>query len=204
LPLMVFFACIGLGFMFVEISQLQRLIIFLGHPTYGLSVVLFSLLIASGLGSYTTQNVSNPRITVSAMIRLFLLIGALIIFGTLTPYAIKGFQGSTTMVRILVSIGILLPLGFFMGMAFPLGMKIASTKSSSLTPWLWGINGATSVCASVLAVAIAMTASISTSFWTGVACYIVAPIAFLWASSGIGILATVPQKVKASFYKEAA
>ena len=60
-----------------------------------------------------------------------------------------------------------------MGMAFPLGMKIATIKSASLTPWLWGINGATSVCASVLAVAIALSSSISTSFWTGFLFYLV-------------------------------
>ncbi|MDP2700501.1 MAG: hypothetical protein Q8P98_00360, partial [Candidatus Rokubacteria bacterium] len=53
-PLMVFFAGIGLGFMFVEISQMQRLIVFLGHPTYSLSVILFSLLVSSGVGSYLT------------------------------------------------------------------------------------------------------------------------------------------------------
>jgi hypothetical protein len=54
-PLIAFFSGIGLGFMFIEISQMQRLIVFLGHPTYGLSVVLFSLLVASGAGSYTTD-----------------------------------------------------------------------------------------------------------------------------------------------------
>ena len=70
-----------------------------------------------------------------------------------------------------------------MGMAFPIGMKVASAKSASLTPWLWGINGATSVMASVLAVVIAMAASISTSFWTGVGCYIIAVCVFIWVVS---------------------
>jgi len=67
-------------------------------------------------------------------------------------------------------------------MAFPLGMTLASTRCASLTPWLWGINGATSVCASVVAVAVAMSASITAAFWTGAACYAVALVAFLWAS----------------------
>ena len=73
---------------------------------------------------------------------------------------------------------------FFMGMAFPIGMKIASNRSASLTPWLWGINGATSVCASVVAVAIALSSSISTSFWTGFSFYAVAFLAFLGMSRG--------------------
>lgn len=184
LPLFIFFACIGLGFMLVEISQMQRLIIFLGHPTYGLSVVLFVLLLSSGLGSYSTQMISNPNVRRSAVVRLILLICALAIFGMFTPYAINVFQGSIIMFRILIAIVILFPIGLFMGMAFPLGMKIASIRAASVTPWLWGINGATSVCASVLAVVIALSSSISTTFWIGFFCYVVATIAFVLANRG--------------------
>src|SRR5262249_62323814 len=63
LPLLVFFASIGFGFMFVEISQLQRLIVFLGHPTYSLSVVLFSLLVSSGVGAYLSGMVEGQGAT---------------------------------------------------------------------------------------------------------------------------------------------
>lgn len=182
LPLSLFFAGIGLGFMLIEISQMQRLIVFLGHPTYGLSVVLFSLLLSSGLGSYSTQKVSTQGWASGATLRLVMLLFILYVFGKFTPYATGIFENSTTIIRILVATGILLPLGFFMGMAFPLGMQIAAKKSVELTPWLWGINGSTSVCASVLAVAIALNSSISTSFWTGFGCYVVAAIAFVWAS----------------------
>jgi hypothetical protein len=184
LPHFIFFSCIGFGFMLVEISQMQRLIIFLGHPIYGLSVVLFALLLSCGFGSYLTQKINNQGLASSAIVRLSLLLCTLIIFGILTPYAIGLFQGSVTTLRILIAIGILFPIGLFMGMAFPLGMKIASTRSASITPWLWGINGATSVCASVLAVVIALNSSISTTFWTGLPCYVVALIAFVWASRG--------------------
>ena len=181
LPLFLFFACIGFGFLLVEISQMQRLIVFLGHPTYGLSVVLFSLLLSSGCGSYWTQTIGETKLMRTALAHLLALVGVLALFGLLTPHAMRAFQESTTPLRILVATGILLPLGLFMGMAFPLGMKMASDRSAVLTPWLWGINGATSVCASVLAVAIALSAGISTSYWTGVSCYVVAVAAFLWA-----------------------
>lgn len=182
LSLSIFFLCIGFGFMLVEISQMQRLIIFLGHPTYALSVILFALLLSCGLGSYSTQKMSNPGMVGSTTVRLFLLICALAIFGILTPFAISMFDGSTTMLRVLVATIIIFPLGTFMGMAFPIGMKVASTKSPSITPWLWGINGAASVCASVVAIAIALSSSISTSFWTGFSFYVVALVAFVFAS----------------------
>jgi hypothetical protein len=186
LPLFIFFAAIGFGFMLVEISQMQRLIVFLGHPTYALSVVLFTLLLSSGLGSYSTQKMSNLGIIRSAIVRLFLLLITLTVFGKLTPYVISIFQSSITTYRILIATIVLFPLGLFIGMAFPLGMKIAFTKSAYITPWLWGINGATSVCASVLAVAIALSFGISTSFWTGFSFYVVALIAFFWASRSKG------------------
>ncbi len=180
-PLFLFFASIGLGFMFVEISQMQRLIVFLGHPTYGLTVVLFALLLSTGLGSQLTQSVSNHRFMAAAMWRFGILLCTLVVFGTLTPYAIGVFQGATTPLRILVAMAILFPLGIFMGMAFPLGMKMATTNFRPITPWLWGINGATSVCGSVAAIVVALNAGISASFWTGVAWYVAAAGAFLLA-----------------------
>ncbi|KPL12167.1 hypothetical protein AMJ85_01800 [candidate division BRC1 bacterium SM23_51] len=186
-PLLLFFSAIGFGFMLIEISQMQRLIIFLGHPTYGLSVVLFSLLLSGGLGSLSTQRLRDVSVKRSAITRMLLLLCALLVFGVLTPYATRAFQASTTVLRILVATGILFALGLFMGMAFPLGMKIASKRSAALTPWLWGMNGATSVCASVLAVAIALSASISTAFWTGFFCYAVALLTIVWASRSVKI-----------------
>ncbi len=179
-PLLVYFAAIGLGFMLVEVSQMQRLIVFLGHPTYALSVVLFTLLLSGGLGSYTTLGLSKPSTGPAA--RLLVLLIVLLLFGLLTPHAIAVFGSSTTPLRIIVAAGILLPLGFFMGMAFPLGLKVATGPLDGLMPAFWGINGATSICASILAMAIAMNAGISIAFWTGFWCYAVAVGAYFWVS----------------------
>ncbi len=184
LPISVFFGCIGMGFMFVEISQMQRLVIFLGHPTYGLSVVLFSLLLSSSLGSYLTQRLSRSDVRSlgqGAAMRMVLLLCLLAIFGLVTPWAMQHLHGATTPVRIATAASILGILGVFMGMPFPIGMALASRTVPALSPWLWGINGATSVCASVLAVAIALNSSISATFWLGSACYGAALVSFLVA-----------------------
>ena len=77
---------------------------------------------------------------------------------------------------------LLFPAGLMMGMAFPLGMKLASATGRALTPWLWGLNGAASVLASVLGVCIALTWSISTAFWAGWLCYLVGWLAFVKAA----------------------
>jgi hypothetical protein len=182
MPLMLFFMAIWLGFMLIEISQMQRLIVFLGHPVYGLSVVLFALLLSSGLGSLTTPRLAEGQDLGSAYVRLALLLGVLLIFGLATTAFIARFESAVTPVRILVSLVVLFPIGFFMGMAFPMGMGLAAGRSPALTPWLWGINGAMSVLASVLAVVIALAWGISASFWTGFAFYLAAMAAFIAAS----------------------
>lgn len=181
-PLMVFFAAIGLGFMLIETSQMQRLIIVLGHPTYGLTVVLFALLLSSGIGSYFTAGVTPATAGREGGRRLAALAALLVAFGVITPMSVGWFEASTTPVRMAAAVGLLAPAGFLMGMAFPLGMKVAGVQAPQLTPWLWGINGATSVLATVLGIVIALTFSISAAFWTGWACYAVALVAFRQAA----------------------
>jgi hypothetical protein len=159
---------------------MQRLIVFLGHPTYGLTVVLFSLLLASGIGSLLTGGIAGRRLVRGASMRLAGLLVVLVVFGLVGPLVTEAFRGSITPVRLLLAVGILAPVGLFMGMAFPLGMKMASDGPVERGAWLWGVNGATSVCGSVIAVVIALSSSISAAFWSGVGCYVIAVAAFVW------------------------
>jgi len=187
-PLFLFFVAIGAGFMLVEVSQLQRLMIFLGHPTFSLSTVLFTLLLSSGLGSYSTGITDHAGSRLWPVTRLLALLAALALFGFLTPHAVATFSSAGTPARILVAAVILSPLGFFMGMAFPLGMMAASAQSEALTPWLWGLNGATSVLASVVAFLIVLGSGVTAAFWTGFACYLIALFSYLWAVRSKGTL----------------
>jgi predicted membrane-bound spermidine synthase len=173
-PFLLYFAGIGFGFLLIEVSQMQRLVVFLGHPTYALSVVLFSLLLSSGIGSFLTEHLLASSRHWTFLAPLIALLVALIAFGGATPAAIRHYAGSTTPVRIVVAVAILIPLGLLMGMPFPIGMRIAAEHEGTPTALLWGANGATSVCASVLAVAIGLNFGISRAFWTGVAAYTVA------------------------------
>ena len=172
-PHLVYFAAIGFGFMLVEISQVQRLTIFLGHPVYSLSVVLFSLLLSSGIGSVVSGRVPVDRAGPARWIFGALLF-VLVVFGAATPSIIRSFESASTVARIGLSVATLLPIGFLMGMAFPLGMRRALADTPSIAPWLWGVNGAASVCASVLVVVIALGAGISAAFWAGSVCYALA------------------------------
>jgi hypothetical protein len=176
--LLVYFGAIGTGFMLIEVSSLQRLIVFLGHPVYGLSVILFVLLLAGGLGSYLSARIADHRLRAAGTPVLAVLAAILAAAGLVTGPLIASFADAETPVRIAVSGALLAVMGVPMGMAFPIGMRIAVASREALAPWLWGINGATSVLASVLAVVIAMASGISAAFWTGVASYAVALAAF--------------------------
>jgi hypothetical protein len=179
-PGILFFAAIGLAYMLIEISVMQRLMIFLGHPIYSLAVVLFVLLLSSGAGSFATLRI-NPRGRY-AFVCFFLLLSMVFLFGLYTPRLLNGFVSYADRVRVFVSACTLIPLGFFMGMAFPLGMRLSNQGSESLASGLWGVNGAASVFASVLAVMINMNIGISRSFWSGFTFYAFALCAYLWAS----------------------
>jgi hypothetical protein len=166
--------------MFVEVSQMQRLMLLLGKPTYALSVVLFTLLVGSGTGSLVSPSLVrdgklSPRGALGAVI------GVLALFGLLTPFVIGALSASSTPVRIAAAAAMLLPMGFVMGLPFPLGLRAASGRRE-LVPWLWGVNGAASVLCSVLATVVALGAGITASFWAGVVCYGGALLAFVIAT----------------------
>ena len=174
---LAYFLAIGAGFMMVEIAQMQRLMIYLGHPTYGLVVVLFTLLLSSGIGSGWSHRL-DPVAGRGGMGCLVILVFLLALCGVLTPAVLSASRWAVTPVRIAVAVALLSPPGFLMGTAFPLGLRRVSDVRGALTPWLWGCNGAASVFASVLAVALSMAWGISVTFWTGVACYAAAAAAF--------------------------
>ncbi|HEY3638301.1 MAG TPA: hypothetical protein VGK90_09115 [Rhizomicrobium sp.] len=166
-PNLCYFAGIGLGFMLIEISQMQRLMVFLGDPVFGLTVLLFSLLLSGGLGSFTVK----PGDTSATLwYRSALCFIVLCMVGLLTPKITTMLSGVGIPERIAASVALLAPAGFCMGMMFPTGM-ILSREFAEQQAWFWGVNGAASVFASVLGMALSMEYGIAEAYWTGVACY---------------------------------
>jgi predicted membrane-bound spermidine synthase len=175
-PFYVYFTAIGFGFLLIEISQLQRLSIFLGNPTYSLAVVLFSVLLFSGIGSMATERIVDPERPASLLAPLVVLLGVVVAFGFLSPAILDANEDATTPVRVAITVAMLAPLSIGLGMPFVIGMRAAASREGSPTAFLWGINGAASVCASVFGVLIAVLAGISSSFWTGATTYVVAAL----------------------------
>lgn len=170
-PLFLYFFCIGAGFMFIEISQIERLSIYLGHPVYGLSVVLFALLLSTGLGSFLSENILQKH---SSKYPLIVACAVLVMIGyaALSPMVLSATESLPTFQRIATAVAVLFPVGVMLGTGFPLGMRMTVARNEALSPWLWGINGAASVFASVLAIVAAMFAGITVSYLCGVTAYV--------------------------------
>lgn len=184
IPMFVYFFAIGAGFMFVEISQIQRLSIFLGHPVYGLSVVLFALLLSTGVGSFLTKFWLREN-TIGA---IAVLIGVLVLYAGVSPSMLSAMNLASTSMRIATAVTLLFPVGIMLGIGFPIGMSVAQISAQpgtpDLTPWLWGVNGAASVLTSVLAVVVSMFAGISISYDCGILAYVVA-LAALYKTANV-------------------
>jgi hypothetical protein len=164
----VYFACLGLGFMAIEIVLIQRFNLHLGNPVYALSVVMFTMLLSSGLGSHVA---GRFRTVLTLPVVLTLVLGVLVIYGFALPRIIHLTLGASTAQRIVVAVVTIGPIAFVMGMPFPTGMRLAAQESRSLVSWAWEINGGASVFGSVLTVLISMSFGFSISFIMGTVIY---------------------------------
>ncbi len=174
----LYFMLIGLGFMFMEISLLQALGVFLGHPIYGLSVVLFSLIISAGVGSLISE-----KLTLNTLPRQIIWCLITCGYGILMSYNLKGIFYSYAEVdivtRVMISIAIMSPAGLLMGFGFPTGLRLTEQYDSRATAWFWGINGAAGVLGSSIAIALNIALGIDQTLIVAGACYALLSIAFI-------------------------
>jgi predicted membrane-bound spermidine synthase len=153
--LLVYFAGLGLGFITIEIALLQRFTLFLGQPVYTYAVVLASLLVFTGAGAYLAGRFrSAPRRTLTRVLPL--VPAALLLTALGTPAVFSAALGLALGWRIVLSVLLIAPLGFLLGMPFPTGLRIAAAEAPPLVPWAWGVNGFFTVIGSVAALMLGM------------------------------------------------
>jgi hypothetical protein len=150
-----YFAFLGLGFIMIEISFIQRFTLYLGQPVYTLAVIIAGLLLFTGIGSYLSGKLDIGSSTLRRKYLPFLLI-TLIVTSLLTPILFKYTIQWSLVARIIMTTLLLCPLGIFLGMPFPTGIKSVRNESTSFIPWAWGVNGFFTVIGSVSAVILGM------------------------------------------------
>jgi spermidine synthase len=167
----LYFALIGTGFMMVQIPFMQRFSVYLGHPTYAVVVVLFSMILFTGIGSMLSDRLS---------LRPLVLLGVPCLIATFLLTAMATVSGATQATvawplaaRCLVVLAFAAPISLLLGCCFPLGMRLLGRISDATASWMWGVNGACSVLASALGVCLSMWAGIDASLAVAALCYLV-------------------------------
>jgi predicted membrane-bound spermidine synthase len=165
----VYFSALGFGFIAVELSLLQHLTLLVGHPIFTLSVLLFTLLAAGGVGSAISKHV--PIRAACFFIALLGIAEALALprlVPALLPLSLQG--------RVLMAAMFIAPLGILMGMPFPRGLERTGQGPFPPPPFYWGLNGILSVIGSVTTVFIALQAGFQVAMFAGCACYLIAAV----------------------------
>ncbi len=172
----LYFGLIGMAFMFVEIALIQKFILYLGHPVYSFSAILFSLLLSSGLGSLLSKKILGENI-VRNLRWCFFFCGTLIfLFFIIFPVIHENLFGVGLGYRILLTFLSIFPVGFLMGFPFPSGIRLLNRTGKRWIPWAWAINAFSSVLNSVMAVLIAFIGGYSLVLMLAGVGYLIAPI----------------------------
>jgi hypothetical protein len=175
---LLYFAAIGVGYLTLEITLIQRFVLFLGFPTYALSVVLSSLLVFTGLGSWLSSRWRNQR---KALLIGLSVAGILI---ALASYLLQPLLGHLITIpftaRVLLTIALLAPFGITMGLAMPIGLRRLSGLRDGAVPWAWGVNGLTSVFGAAFAVFVAIEWGFAVATLVSLGCYLVALAHAAW------------------------
>ena len=179
------FAALGVAFMFLEIAFIQKLMLFLHHPVYAVSVVLATFLLSAGLGSlYADRRRRHPVRRV--LIAVLLLAALSAIYLAALPALFRALAGWPAAGRVAVSVAILSPLAFLMGIPFPTCLQAVSDRTREMVAWAWGVNGAASVVGVTVATLVAVHAGFRVVVLTAVFIYLTVPLSLrLLGRSGL-------------------
>ncbi len=173
------FLMLGAGFMLAEISLIQRMVLFMGQPVLSLAVLLFSLLVGAGIGSIYSGRFASDKIIKVIAVASISIVAVLVSYTFLLPLIFNQLLGLSLAIRLLATVVILTPLGFLMGFPFPLGLRLLKEmRMENYIPWMWGINGISSVLGSAMAIVIAISFGFTEALLVAAACYFVVFLVF--------------------------
>ncbi len=168
-------AGLGYGYLAVETVLIHDLVLFVGHPTYAITVVILAMLLASGMGSVVVGRWSESVL----LMRLRMVLGMILVLGMVqafvVPSALTAFAlGWPAPARMALTFVLLFPLGLVMGMPFPLALRLLRPEAAGMVPWAWAINGWMSVMASLLTVVLSRMYGYSVAFGVALCAYALA------------------------------
>jgi hypothetical protein len=174
--LAVFFGALGLGYMAIEMAFIQKFGLLLGHPNHALTVVLASLLFATGvgsLGSAALLRLLRGRLRFAA----YALVAVVLAEAVTALPRLRAWVGLPFAARVAIVAALVFPVGVLLGVFFPTGLDRLKSAAPAWAPWAWGLNGMASVVAPVLSVAVSMTFGVTFLLLAAVPVYLVAGFA---------------------------
>lgn len=168
-----YFIFIGVGYILIQVALVQKFVLFLGHPTYALTVIIFSMLLSSGLGSYFSRRIagaSGTRLGVVLVLAAALVAGLAAALGRVEDAGV----GWPLAGRCLASVALIAPAAFLMGIPFPTGLRRLEQRHAPSVRWAWSLNAAASVMGSVAAVVLAIYVGLRETLLIGGAMYLCA------------------------------
>jgi len=184
IPLTVFICC-GFGFMILEVSLFQKLILYLGSPTVSLSVLLASILVGMGIGSYFGGKIynGNPQKRLVVISFVIVIVGA-ILFLCYQPI-LNELMSYSQIYCSMVCFIMMMPFGLLLGIPFPTGIQILKQNNmDTFIPWMYGVNGILSVLGSIFAVILSMMFGFNITFLSGLSIYFILFLILYKHSSG--------------------
>jgi len=179
-----YFFCIGMGFMFIEISFIQKFVLFLGYPAYAFAITIFSLLLFSGLGSFWSGKLAGtPQRIIKR--NVLLLIPLVLLYAWFLTALFDRLIGQSLPIKVLITMLSQMPLGLILGMFFPLGIQVVRRIDERLVPWAWGVNGLSSVMSTVAVIILAMIFGFVFIAYLAIIIYVLGSAAFLYCTRRI-------------------
>ena len=172
---LVYFLAIGAGYILIEVALIQKFVLFLGHPTYALTVIIFSMLVSSGMGSFMSRKIlkgSDQRL-VWALLAVTLLVTLL---AFVAPIVSEAGIAWPLWAKFIVTALLIAPAGFAMGMPFPTGLTRLEQRHKPSVRWAWALNAASSVLGSASAIFLAIYLGLRDTLLIGGCMYLLALI----------------------------
>jgi hypothetical protein len=190
-PLLLFFACLGAGYMLFEIGSMQVLNLFIGDPAYSLALVLAGLLVSTGIGASLSSRFADlPAARVVTLAAAAIAV-AMIAWLALARLAHPNWMQLPLAARAAITLAGLIPVGVLLGFPFPTAVKALEKVNPNFIAWAWGVNGVTSVLASIIAVVVAMRIGFTAVVCIAAAVYLLGLAAYRWSARAPSALSAI-------------
>ncbi len=177
---LLFFLFIGAAYILIQVALIQKFVLFLGHPTYALTVIIFSMLLSSGIGSFASKRFVRGDMGKLSRVLMLIVAGILALSAIVTPIAESGVALAFPL-KVLISLALICPVGFAMGMPFPTGLTLLEKVMPASVRWAWAINAASSVMGSAAAMFLAIYLGLQMTLIIGGLLYLGALLSALYS-----------------------